>query len=242
MTSSGRVIVPVEQMFGAEGPGPNQVGTIYSDNGGQSWTRSPLIGPPPGYPTAPEGIGEPAVVELANGKDWMVCRGLGGHLLQSFSTDGGATWGTPSATTLVSPLSAVGTARIPGTNAVIAIWNDAQPGTSTNWSDTSNVWRPRSPLVYAVSEDNCQTWSDPTVIDTGTAAYPSIHFSGDKMFVSYWEDPDPNAVFLNPNSHLFVVAYDIQTLVAPEPSARWCCWLWLCLACWCMLGGSEKDL
>ena len=57
------------------------------------------------------------------------------------------------------------------------------------------------------------------MIDTGTAAYPSIHFSGDQMFVSYWEDPDPNAVFLNPNSHLSLVAYDIQTLVAPEPSA-----------------------
>ena len=113
VTSSGRVIVPVEQLFGAEGPGANQVGTIYSDNGGQSWTRSPMFGPPPGYPTAPEGIGEPAVVELANGKTWMVCRGLGGHLLQAFSTDGGATWGTPSATTLVSPLSAVGAGESP---------------------------------------------------------------------------------------------------------------------------------
>jgi hypothetical protein len=218
-TSSGRVIVPVEQLLGAEGPGANLIGTIYSDHSGQSWQRSPFIGPPAGYPTAPEGVGEPAVVELANGKTWMVARGLGGHLWQSFSTNDGETWETPSQTTLVSPLCAVNAKRIPGTDAVIAIWNNATPGTSTDWGDSANVWRPRSPLVFAVSKDNCQTWSDAVTIDSGTAAYASICFSNNEMFVSYWEDPNPNAIFLNPNSHLTVVAYDIQSLIAPEPSA-----------------------
>ena len=147
----------------------------------------------------------------------MVARGLGGHLLQSFSDDGGATWCTPSATTLVSPLSAVNAKRIPGTNAVITMWNNATPGTSTNWNDNPNVWCPRSPLVYAISEDNCQTWSQPVVVDTGTAAYPSIYFSDNKMFVCYWEDPDPNASWGNSNSHLMLVAYDINAILAPEP-------------------------
>ena len=95
LASSGRLIVPVDELLDAEGSGADQVGTNYSDDGGRSWTRSPMIGPPPGYPTAPEGIGEPAVVELANGKTWMVARGLGGHLLQSWSTDGGATGASP---------------------------------------------------------------------------------------------------------------------------------------------------
>ena len=143
LTSSGRVIVPVDQMLGGEGSGPDNVGTIYSDNAGQSWQQSPFFGPPPGYPTAPEGIGEPAVVELANGKTWMVCRGLGGHLWQSFSDDDGATWGTPSPTTLVSPLSAVNAKRIPGTNAVIAIWDNATPGTSTTLASTASGIRAR---------------------------------------------------------------------------------------------------
>ena len=119
-------------MLGPKGPAPIHVGTIYSDNGGQSWKRSPIFGPPPGYPTKPEGIGEPAVVELANGKMWMVCRGLGGHLWQAWSDDGGATWGTPSPTTLVSPLSAVNAKRIPGSDVVIVFWNNVKPGTSTN--------------------------------------------------------------------------------------------------------------
>ena len=232
-TSTGRILVPIEQIVsGSEGSGANQVGTIYSDDGGQSWQRSPLIGLPSGYPTTPEGIGEPAVVELPNDKIWMVCRGLGGRLWQSLSTDNGATWTTPVQTTLVSPLSAVNAKRIPGTDAVVAVWNNATPGTSTNWGDAANVWRPRSPLVFAVSEDNCQTWSDPVTIDTGTAAYPSICFSGSEMFVSYWEDPSPTAVYLNANSHLMVVSYDIAALAVPEPATI----LTLAIGCICVIG------
>ena len=211
LTSSGRLIVPIEQiMSGAEGSGPNNVGTVFSDNRGQSWQRSPLIGPPSGYPTTPEGIGEPAVVELANGKMWMVARGLGGRLLQAWSDDGGASWGPASATSLVSPLAPPNAKRIPGSNAVITLWDNAV-------SDRSNPkypWHPRSPLVFAISKDNCQTWSDPVVIATGAAAYPSMCFMDDKMFISYWENPDPNGSWVAPDSHLMVVAYDIPSLLA----------------------------
>jgi hypothetical protein len=218
-----RVIVPIDRLLGAEGPDPDNVGTMYSDDAGRSWQQSPIFGPPAGYPIKPEGIGEPAVVELANGKTWMVARGLGGHLLQAFSDDGGATWGEPgseaSPTTLVSPISAVNAKRIPGSDAVIVFWNNCQPGTSTNWNDYPNVWLPRTPLVFAVSRDNCQTWSEPVVIDSGTAAYPSICFSDTEMFVTYWEDPN-GGIGMSANSHIKLVAYDIQSLTSlPEPSA-----------------------
>ena len=213
LTSRGRLIIPVDEMFGDEGPGPDRIGTNYSDDGGRSWKRSPVFGPPPPLPDRPEGFGEPACVELADGRIWTVFRARFGHLWQAWSTDGGATWGPPSATTLVSPLSAVNAKRIPGSNTVVTMWDNVTPGTSINWNDSNNLWRPRSPLVYAVSKDNCQTWSQPVVLDLGTAAYPIIYFSGTEMFVGYWEDPDPNAVFGNPNSHLMLVAYDIQSVL-----------------------------
>ena len=221
VTSRGRVIVPIDQLLGNEGPDPDKVGTIYSDDGGRSWKRSPIFGPPPGYPTKPEGIGEPAVVELANGKMWMVCRGLGGHLWQAWSDDGGATWCTPSPTTLISPLSAVNAKRIPGSDAVIVFWNHARPGTSTNWNDVNNFWRPRSPLVFAISKDNCRSWSRPVTVTPGTATYPAICFLGDKMYVEFWEDPDPKALYGNPKSHLILLAYDVAALLrfAGQPIA-----------------------
>lgn len=221
LSSRGRLILPIEQLLGAEGPDPNQIGTIYSDDAGRSWKRSPLFGPPPPLPDRPEGFGEPATVELSDGRIWMVFRTRYGHLWQAWSADGGATWGKASPTQLVSPASAVNAKRLPGSNAVIVFWNHAKPGTSTNWNASPNLWRPRSPLVFATSQDGCKTWSRPVVIDPGTAAYPSICFSDREMFVAYWADPDPNAVFLNPKSDLMLVVYELPSLLrfAREESA-----------------------
>jgi hypothetical protein len=217
ITSTGRLIVPIMQLLGGEGSGTNRLGTIYSDNNGQSWSRGEMFGPPASLPQTPEGFSEPAVVELADGKMWMAFRSRYGHLWQAWSSDGGATWGDPIATTLISPISSLNAKRIPGTNAVIALWNNSPPGASTDWNTYPNLWSPRSPLVYAISQDNCQTWSDPVTICTGTAVYPSVYFSETEMFVSYWADPDPNLLW---GSHLEVVAYDIPSLLhIPEPSA-----------------------
>ena len=219
LTSRGRLILPIEQLLGAEGPGPNQIGTIYSDDAGRSWKRSPIFGPPPPLPDRPEGFGEPATVELPDGRIWMVFRTRYGHLWQAWSSDGGATWGKPSATQLVSPASAVNAKRLPDSDAVIVFWDNAEPGTSTNWNANPNLWRPRSPLVFATSQDGCKTWSRPVVVDPGTAAYPSICFSDREMFVAYWADPDPKAVYLNPKSDLILVVYDLPSLLrfAREP-------------------------
>ncbi len=214
---AGRLVVPVELALGTPGTGPDLVGTIYSDNGGQSWTRSPLIGPPPGVPTQPDGVAEPSVVELPDGRLSMIIRARGGYLAQSFSNDGGATWGAATQTELVSPLSPPSAKQIPGTDAQVVVWNYATPGTSTNWNDESNIWRPRSPLAYSISEDGAESWSTPTTIASGTAAYPSVYFFQNKMFVTYWEDPSSNALWGSPDTHphLMLVAYD----VVPEPSS-----------------------
>lgn len=213
-----RLLVPIEQLLGEEGPGPNQVGTIFSDDGGRSWRRSPTFGPPPPLPDRPEGFGEPSVVELADGRLWMVFRTRFGHLWQAWSTDGGATWGEPTATALVSPMSAVNAKRLPGSNAVVVFWNNATPGESVGFVAGASIYGPRSPLVFAISNDNCLTWSKPVVVDKGTAAYPSLCFSDIEMFACYWSDPDPNqVVWANPNSHLMVVAYDLESLL---PAAK----------------------
>lgn len=212
-TRRGRLIVPIEQLLGSEGPDPNQLGTIYSDNGGRSWKRSPIFGPPSHLPSKPEGFGEPSIVELSDGRIWMVFRTRFGHLWQAWSFDGGASWSDPSPTDLISPLSAVNAKRIPDSDAVILFWNNAEPGTSPNWGDYPNLWTPRSPLVFAISRDDCKTWSRPVVVESGTAAYPSICFSGNQMLVAYWADPNPRAIYLSPKSDLNLVAYDVPSLL-----------------------------
>jgi hypothetical protein len=64
VTRSGRVILPVDVVLGNEGPGPDNVGTLYSDDSGRSWKRSPFFGPPPPLPTMPEGYGRNAKLRV----------------------------------------------------------------------------------------------------------------------------------------------------------------------------------
>jgi photosystem II stability/assembly factor-like uncharacterized protein len=207
--------VPIDQLLGREGPDPDQIGTIYSDDAGRQWKRSPIFGPPPPLPDRPEGFGEPAVVELADGRIWMVFRTRFGHLWQAWSTDGGATWGQPSSTGLVSPLSAVNAKRIPGTNSVVVLWNHCQPGKSEKWNEFPNLWKPRCPLAMAVSRDGCQTWSRPAIVEPATGVYPSICFSDKEMFVVYMQSPDTSS---RSAAYDFVlVAYDTQQVAHLTP-------------------------
>ncbi len=207
VTSQGRIVIPVDYLLGAEGPDPDLIGTVVSADGGRTWVRSPLFGPPEAFPDRPEGFGEPAVVELSDGRLWMVFRSCLGHLWQAFSNDGGETWGPPTSTCLESAISPCNAKRIPGTDSVLIVWDNARYGSFPN------PYRPRSPLVMAVSHDCCKTWSKPVVIEeSGTCAYPSICFTNDEVFIFYmWRvDSDPRGRGI----HLSI--YDTNKLISLE--------------------------
>lgn len=69
---------------------------IYSDDGGETWTRgeSPVVtlGYDPSSASSLTQLTENAVIDLGNGKLAMFSRGYAGHPYMSISTDGGATW------------------------------------------------------------------------------------------------------------------------------------------------------
>ena len=211
LTAKGHIIIPVDYLLGREGPDPDQIGTIVSRDGGHTWQSGSVFGPPPPLPDRPEGFGEPAVVELADGMFWMVFRSRFGHLWQALSSDG-LIWGSPTPTGLASPLSAVNAKRIPGSDDVVLVWNNAVPGVSRDFSDCPSLWRPRSPLVFSVSHDGCRRWSSPVIIERGTGIYPSIHFSDTQMFVLYRSNPDP-AVRSGADYGLTLVAYEKRSVL-----------------------------
>ena len=165
VTKAGRILTAVDFLLGGEGTGPEIIGSLVSEDNGRSWRIYELFGPPQGYRDRPEGFGEPKLVELADGRIWMVFRTCLGHLWQAFSTDGGRTWGKPSSTGLVSPAGPLNAQRVPGNKAVVVVWDNAKPGgTSLYVRSNESFWQPRRPLVFAVSHDNCQTWSRPVII------------------------------------------------------------------------------
>jgi sialidase-1 len=212
ITSTGRIIVPVDHLLGREGPDPDQIGTIVSDDGGQNWNRKETFGPPSPLPDQPEGFGEPAVVELANGKCWMVFRTILGHLWQAFSTDGGLSWGIPTSTGLASPLSAVNAKRIPGSDSIVLIWNHVQPGPSKDFNHCPGLYRPRSPLVFSVSHNHGRSWSCPVIVEKGTGVYPSLFFSEKEMFLVYMSNPNP-AVGSGVSYDITFAAYEKQKVL-----------------------------
>ncbi len=98
------------------------VSAMYSDDDGQTWTRSPSV-LRTGGGGFESGASEPTVIELSDGRLWMLIRAQTGFLWESFSTDRGKNW-TP-ATQSVLPSSNAPSTAIRLKNGDIAIaWNN----------------------------------------------------------------------------------------------------------------------
>ena len=75
----------------------------------------------------------------------------------------------------MSPCSPLSMKRIPGTDRLLAVWNDRSDrwdiGTPDKWS-----WD-RTPLASAISDDNAATWRiTPHQDIRSTLCYTAIHF------------------------------------------------------------------
>ncbi len=169
----GRLIVPAYSMIGPTPAGDDPKGIIrfgkrfgqaeacrlgysyvfYSDDEGQSWTRSSneaLIVLDKGA----EGnfsMGEPAVVGLKDGRLLMLGRNNLGRYFQSHSDDRGETWSEPTPTELTLYPAPCSLKRIPETGDLLVIWNQSSP-----WEAMTGLYRHR--LTCAVSRDEGKTW------------------------------------------------------------------------------------
>jgi flavin-dependent dehydrogenase len=150
---SGRILLPVAHAVGSFEGDRDESLVFYSDDGGVSWKRSQ----PAPLPDGPRGMAEPCVIELMDGRLMILARGGLGVLLKSYSSDGGATWSRGVRTTLHSPCSSLTLHRLPDSRLIV-FYNHATPYNPGDFF-------PRNPLCYAVSADEGDTWSPPTIID-----------------------------------------------------------------------------
>ena len=94
---------------------------VYSDDNGEPWTRStselkvqtPSIGTYGGV--------EPVIIQLKDGRVWMLIRTQLGRFYESFSEDG-ATWSPPSPSGLINSDSPAGLVRLPD-ERIVLFWN-----------------------------------------------------------------------------------------------------------------------
>lgn len=154
---------------------------IYSDDEGRTWREADTWWALP--VVSGSGLQEPGLVELRDGLLYTWCRTDQGAQWAMLSRDDGRTWSAPAPTTLRSPTSPASIKYLPGTNTLLAIYND----------HSGEIPRPqgrerRAPLAAACSTDGGQTWSAPQVIEddlTGWYCYTSIHFTDDAVLLGY---------------------------------------------------------
>ena len=175
--SSGRIIIPV---YSSVGPKMNVVDpkdirrfgadfrnahsytmwfsfVYYSDDQGQTWQRSRneamvyLDNGTRGY--IYDGMEEPAIVELKDGRLLMLARTRLGQHFASYSDDHGHTWNEPEPTGLTAVPAPCALDRIPQTGDLLVIWNQLSP-----WETMTGLYRHR--LSCAVSKDEGKTWQN----------------------------------------------------------------------------------
>ncbi len=162
--------------------GWNDIISMYSDDKGRTWHKSAnsiKIAVDSKMRTRYGAI-EPTIIELTNGKVWMLIRTNKGHLYQSFSDDGGRSWQPPEPTKFVSSDSPASLTWLSG-KRLLVLWCSDQ-----RWDDPNGYAAGgREALHAAISSDEGKTWkgfrevlisprllSDSVKGDRGTA-YPS---------------------------------------------------------------------
>lgn len=192
--STGRIIVPFAKWIGKRPQGPptgaNVTTCVYSDDGGATWSLSPSELTAPCY-TDFNGSGygacEPVIIELKDGRVYMLARTETGFLYESYSDDG-VHWEPLRPSRFLSTDAPAALLRLPD-NRILLFWNGCEKPPRHN---NDGVYGGRDALHAAISSDECQTWRgfrevylDPTrnespqkTGDRGTA-YPMPYLAPD---------------------------------------------------------------
>jgi hypothetical protein len=129
--------------------GAYSVSSLYSDDDGATWKRSQneLVVQTPDLGTY--GADEPVVIELKDGRVWMLMRTQRGRFFESFSSDGGATWSAPQPSKLISSDSPAGLIRLRDGNILLF---------SNACLRYPYAYGARNVLHVAISADEGKTW------------------------------------------------------------------------------------
>ena len=173
-TRDGHLIVPYSHYVNDPGRLVNQ--TSVSTDGGKSWSLSNDIDI--GGAGDHEGALEPCVIELKDGRVWMLIRTSRKFFWESFSTDGGKTWSEAKATT-IDATSAPGHLTRISDGRIALVWNRAE--------------KKRTELHLALSADEGKTWTPSLNVAKGTpggATYPFvIEIEPGELWIGYHNVP-----------------------------------------------------
>jgi hypothetical protein len=158
-TGAGHVLVPLGYLV--PNPGRLVSACVVSVDQGKTWKLGECVDL--GGHGDHAGALEPAVVELQDGRVWMLIRTTSGRFWQAFSSDQGRTWSEPTATNIESP-SAPGHVIRLASGRLALVWNN-----------TMHTTKGRDALSLAFSEDEGETWTSPIVCAKASqVSYPCL--------------------------------------------------------------------
>ncbi|MDQ3624638.1 MAG: glycoside hydrolase [Verrucomicrobiota bacterium] len=157
---SGRIIAPFADWLPGvpttPPTGPSVTTCVYSDDGGKTWQRSPAKLTAPcheGYNGANYGACEPTLIELNDGRVWMLIRTQDGFLHESFSADG-VNWSPAKRSRFHSSNSPAFPIRL-ADGRIAVFWNNCEMPPRAG---KDGVYGGRDALHAAISADEGKTW------------------------------------------------------------------------------------
>ena len=157
LLSDGRLLLGMPTLQDPAEPGqwyfrrPQKLGCAISDDGGESWRPSARVAAPDNWSN------ESMIVELKDGRLWMLARSRTGRLWQTFSEDRGESWGEVTASEIANPSARFFISRLASGRLILI--NNPGPG--------------RDPMTVSLSEDDGGTWPCGAELMSGhTIAYP----------------------------------------------------------------------
>lgn len=178
-TSTGEIVVANQNV--ARNPGRHVSYTYVSTDDGVSWVRS--NGMDIGGQGDHAGSIEGTLVELRDGRLWILLRSYHGRFYECFSEDGGRTWTEPR----VSKIEASGSPGILtrlASGRLVLFWNRFAENRPKKEGR-------REELSMAFSEDDGETWTEPAIVvaERGRRqSYPKVfERRPGELWVSTWQ-------------------------------------------------------
>ena len=178
-TSTGEIVVANQNA--ARNPGRHVSYTYVSADDGLTWTRSnPMdIGGRGDHAGSIEGT----LIELRDGRLWILLRSYHGHFYECFSSDKGRTWTKPVASKIKASGSPGILERL-ASGRLLLLWNRFA-------KDRPKRYGRREELSLALSDDDGKTWTDPVVIVRlrfKRQSYPKVfERRPGELWVSTWQ-------------------------------------------------------
>jgi len=151
-TSTGEIVVANQNV--ARKPGRHVSYTYVSGDEGLTWTRS--NGMDIGGQGDHAGSIEGTLVELRDGRLWILLRSYHGHFYECFSDDKARSWTKPIASKIKASGSPGILERL-SSGRLVLLWNRFAKGRPRHYGR-------REELSIAFSDDDGKTWAEPVVI------------------------------------------------------------------------------